>query len=84
MPGTLYEQCCSIVRYFVRFGTRQDDGGQAKITLMLDNDQAGASGTEKCIEALVGRFYVKAVRLPNDVAQPDELANEEIYNLLEG
>jgi len=57
-------------------------GPTGKVTLMMDADEAGASCEQKCIEALATRLYVKAVRLPDGAADPDELTETQIHALL--
>ena len=53
-----------------------------KVTIMMDEDEAGANCERQCIEALVPHLYVKAIRLPDGAAQPDELTEEQIHQLL--
>ena len=57
-------------------------GPNGKLTLMMDADEAGAKCEHKCIEALATRLYVTAVRLPDEAAEPDELTESQIYQLL--
>jgi len=49
---------------------------------MMDAHEAGAKCEQKCIEALATRLYVKAVRLPDGAAEPDELTETQIHALL--
>lgn len=53
-----------------------------KITLLLDNDEAGATGAAQCALALVDQLYVKQVKLPEGIAEPDELSDEQLRELL--
>ncbi len=59
-------------------------GTSGRATLMLDGDSAGTECQERCIAALVSSMYVKAMRLPDGVAQPDELTENQIAQLLTG
>lgn len=59
-------------------------GPAGKVLIMMDADEAGANCERQCIEALAPHLYVKAIRLPDGVAQPDELTSEQIQQLVAG
>ena len=59
-------------------------GGFGKATLMLDNDAGGKTCEEQCVETLISSMYVKVVRLPDGAADPDQLTDEQIDQLLVG
>ena len=46
--------------------------GTRYITLLLDGDEAGRKGRERCLPALADQFYVRAPLLP-DGEKPDTL-----------
>ncbi len=55
-------------------------GSQGRVTLCLDGDQSGVSGTHDALERLSQRIFVKAVKL-DDQVQPDDLQEDEIHAL---
>jgi len=57
-------------------------GHNGKITLMLDNDEAGRKATKKIARRLITKVYVKIVRLEKEGSQPDKLSEEQIRKLL--
>lgn len=57
-------------------------GPRGKLTLLFDADDAGRSCQTKCLEELTPDVFVKAVQLPKDVMQPDELQDGQIAELL--
>ena len=57
-------------------------GGNGKVTLMFDEDDAGRSGSQDALVRLVSQVYVKLVRLGEEGLQPDSLSKKEIDNLL--
>jgi len=59
-------------------------GEFGRVTLMLDNDAGGKTCEAQCVETLVSSMYVKVVRLPDGVADPDQLTDEQIDQLLVG
>jgi len=59
-------------------------GRAGRVTLLLDDDKAGHGCQEQCIELLVPHLYIKAVSLPDGVAQPDELTEKQTHQLLAG
>lgn len=59
-------------------------GPQGKVTLFLDQDDAGRTCMKQCLDELSPRVFVKALELPNEVAQPDRLTTEQIRLILAG
>ena len=59
-------------------------GNAGRVTLLLDDDDAGHRGQEQCIEQLVPHLYVKTVSMPEGAAQPDELTEKQVHQLLAG
>lgn len=57
-------------------------GPQGKITLFLDQDDAGRTCLSQCLDELSPRVFVKALRLPNEGDQPDRLSKEQIQQIL--
>lgn len=57
-------------------------GPQGKLTLLFDSDEAGKTCLAECIEQLTPHVFVKAVILPEDVGQPDELTEQQTHQLL--
>ncbi len=57
-------------------------GTAGRVTLMFDNDAAGHGCQEQCVEQLVPHLYVKTVSMPEGAAQPDELTEKQIHQLL--
>jgi DNA primase len=53
----------------------------SRALLLFDGDQAGRAGTDKCLERLACRMWVKAINL-GDGIQPDHLSVEEINALV--
>ena len=59
-------------------------GSQGKITLFLDEDDAGRDCRARCLDELSLHVFVKVARLPNEGGQPDQLTDTEIRRLLVG
>ena len=57
-------------------------GPQGKLTLLFDSDEAGKTCLAECLLQLTPHVFVKAVMLPEDVGQPDELSEQQIHQLL--
>jgi DNA primase len=57
-------------------------GADGKVILLLYNDEAGTNGAAQCVQELVDQLYIKQVRLPEGVVQPDELSDHELSDLL--
>ena len=59
-------------------------GPQGKVTLLLDQDDAGRLCLNQCLNELSSRVFVKALRLPDEGDQPDRLTTEQIRLILAG
>ncbi len=59
-------------------------GPQGRVVLLFDNDEAGQAGSAKAAEELINQLFVKVVKLPERVAQPDELTDEELQRIVAG
>ena len=59
-------------------------GSQGKITLLFDQDEAGRTCTSQCLQELSPHVFVKAVSLPQDGMQADQLTQKQICQLLAG
>ena len=59
-------------------------GPRGKIALLLDQDDAGRTCVNQCINEMSTRVFVKALGLPNEGDQPDRLIDEQIQQLLAG
>ena len=59
-------------------------GPQGRVVLLFDNDDAGQAGSAKAAEELINQLFVKVVKLPERVAQPDELTDEELQRIVAG
>ncbi|MBA7491808.1 DNA primase [subsurface metagenome] len=57
-------------------------GGEGKVALMFDSDEAGRSGSEDALSRLVSQVYVKLIKLDEEGLQPDTLSKEKIKTLL--
>lgn len=57
-------------------------GPQGEISLMFDEDGAGSKCREEALERLVSQAYVKVIRLGEEGAQPDNLCQDKIRELL--
>ena len=57
-------------------------GSQGKVTLFLDQDGAGRTCMNQCLDQLSSRVFVKALGLPNEGDQPDRLTTEQIRLIL--
>ncbi len=57
-------------------------GSQGKITLLMDNDEAGRGGEAQCLEELSQYLFIKVARLPVAYRQPDHLSEQELGQLL--
>lgn len=53
-------------------------GADGKISLLLDQDDAGRAGVSQCLEGLSSQVFVKALAMPNEGDQPDFLSKEQI------
>ena len=54
-----------------------------KILLMLDDDDAGATGTDNLLSRLGRTHWVKAATLPDGVTQPNSLTTGQLNQLIE-
>ncbi len=59
-------------------------GPQGKITVLMDNDEAGSIGEAQCMAELCQYVFVKVVRLPVGHNQPDNLTESQVHQLLTG
>ena len=57
-------------------------GPQGRITVLLDNDEAGRNGEAQCLEELCQYIFVKVTRLPAGHNQPDNLTTTQAHQLL--
>jgi DNA primase len=57
-------------------------GSGGRISLMLDEDEAGWKGREDAVTRLSSRVYVKVIGLGEEGTQPDGLAAEELARRL--
>jgi DNA primase len=55
---------------------------ESRIVLMLDEDEAGSAGRADIIQRLAIDRFVKIVRLPEHVTQPDQLSADELAELI--
>ena len=53
-----------------------------RVILLFDEDDAGNDCRRQCLDNLAEHIFVKSLRLPIDVAQPDSLTDEQIRQLL--
>ncbi len=53
-----------------------------RITLLLDEDEAGRKGREKALAKLAPYSYVRVIRLPQEGMQPEHLDAELAAKLL--
>ena len=56
-------------------------GSQGKITLLFDEDEAGQKCREQCLDELSAHLFVRSLRLPADVGQPDQLTVDQVQQL---
>jgi len=56
-------------------------GSEGKAFLLFDDDEAGDACKRQCLEELADYLFVKSLRLPAGVSQPDELTAEQTYQL---
>ena len=59
-------------------------GATGKVILLFDDDEAGEGGAAQCVQELVEQLFVKVVRLPEGVGQPDQLTSQQVHQLLAG
>jgi len=57
-------------------------GGNGRVALMFDSDEAGAKATTEVVERLIDKVYLKIIRLGQEGLQPDSLSEEEIKKAL--
>ena len=57
-------------------------GPQGRITVLMDNDEAGRNGEAQCLAELCQHLFVKVARLPAAYEQPDHLCEQELEQLL--
>ena len=53
-----------------------------RVILMFDNDDAGKECTRDVLQRIIKKIYVRIAELPSGKQQPDQLAEEEIKNIL--
>ena len=56
-------------------------GSEGKAFLLFDDDEAGDACRRQCLEELADYLFVKSLRLPAGVSQPDELTAEQTQQL---
>jgi DNA primase len=59
-------------------------GPEGKVTLMLDEDEAGWKGREEALSRLSTRVYVKVIGLGEEDRQPDSLGTEDLTRMMRG
>jgi DNA primase len=59
-------------------------GSEGKVTLMLDEDEAGWKGREDALSRLSGQVYVRVIGLGEEGRQPDSLSKEELTRAIQG
>jgi len=52
-----------------------------KVFLLFDDDAAGDECRRQCLDELADHLFVKSIRLPAGVSQPDSLTGEQIQQL---
>ena len=57
-------------------------GGNGRVVLMFDSDEAGAKATTEVVERLIDKIYLKIIRLGQEGLQPDSLSEEKIKKAL--
>lgn len=57
-------------------------GGNGRVVLMFDSDEAGVKATTEVVERLIDKIYLKIIRLGQEGLQPDSLSKEEIKKAL--
>ena len=57
-------------------------GGNGRVVLMFDSDEAGVKATTEVVERLIDKVYLKIIRLGQEGLQPDSLSEEEIKKAL--
>jgi hypothetical protein len=59
-------------------------GPDGKVTLLLDEDDAGWKGREDARSRLSSRVYVKVIGLGEEGRQPDTMGTEELTRVMRG
>jgi len=55
---------------------------KGKVLLMFDQDAAGEEGMHKALLLLAPELFVRVIRLPSNLAQPEQLSSEDLEALL--